>query len=254
MISLCLQCWPGDMEAAMDLAQLIADIEPTRRPETEFFLVFRRDCPEQLLTRKFLSVAAPKFGRAAAAPARNHDTGYPGGSNMLAFSAFMEMTLWHRQGVCRNEAFLLFESDTLPMAADWLDQLDQEWTLTKSQGKHAFGHWHQQGGPETLHLNGNAVFRSDFFDLHPQIMVGSAMVGWDFFYKERYIELSRDSDLIFQNFNRHGITLEQLASVTKNGRRPAFFHGVKTPDGRANAREMILGERATGDTLREASV
>lgn len=243
MISLCLQCWPGDMLEAIELAQLIADIEETKRPETEFFMVYRRDCPGPHLEAKFLSIVAPKFGHSAITVARNFDIGYPGGSNMLAFSSFIEMTIWRRQQICRNEAFLLFEADTIPMARDWIDQLSAEWERVKVLGKHAFGHWHQQGGPDTLHMNGNAVFRSDFFERYPNLMVGSAMVGWDYFFRDHFIGISCDSDLIFQHFNRHGITVDQLAQIEKHGTRPAFFHGIKTPDGRACAREMILGAK-----------
>jgi hypothetical protein len=239
MISLCLQCCPLDMAAALELAELICDLEPVRRPETEFFLVYRKDCPHSV-ARIFNKEVPKKFGRAQACQARNHDVGHPGGANMLAASAFIEIGVLRRLKICRNEAFLIFEPDCLPLVPDWIDQLSAEWQLTKSLGKEAFGHWHQQAGPETLHMNGNAVFRTDFVARHPTWIVGPAMVGWDYWFKDHFIPISRDSDLVFQHYNRHGITLEQLEGISKNGVRPALFHGVKTPDGRENARKMLL--------------
>jgi hypothetical protein len=239
MISLMLQCCPTDMDQAMELTELICALEPERRQETEFFLVYRRDCPVSL-PRLFNHEVPKKFGRAQARMARNHDEGWPGGSNMLAACAFIELSILRREGLCRNEAALVFEPDCLPLARDWLDQLSAEWELTKVLGKEAFGHWHQQGGPETLHMNGNAVWRTDFWDLHPSWIIGPGMLGWDYWFKDYFIPISRDSDLIFQLYNTYGFTSGQFETIGKNGRRPALLHGVKTPDGRQNAWKMLI--------------
>ena len=239
MISLCLQCCPGDYVVALELAQLICDLEKERRPDTDFFLVYRKDTPLQV-HKYFEAMAGPKFGRVVARPARNHDTGWPGGSNMLAASSFIEMAMLLREGVCKNEAFLLFEPDCLPLSVDWLDRLSGEWDAVKASGKEAFGHYHQEGGPETLHMNGNAVFRTDFFDRHPTWIVGPGTQGWDYWFREQFIPISVDSNLIHQLYNTHGITFEAYSSITKNGVRPALLHGIKTPDGRAHAREYLL--------------
>lgn len=239
MISLCLQCCPGDYHIAMELAQLICDLEKERRPDTEFFLVYRKDTPLEV-HKHFEALANPKFARAAARPARNHDTGWPGGSNMLAGSAFIEMAVLLREGLCKNEAFLLFEPDCVPLSVDWLDRLSLEWDSVKAAGKEAFGHWHQQGGPETLHMNGNAVFKTDFFDRHPTWIIGPGTQGWDYWFREQFIPISLDSNLIFQHYNRHGLTLEEFRSIQKNGTQPALFHGIKTNHGRLLARQELL--------------
>lgn len=240
MISLCLQCCPYDQAAALELTELICDLEPAERA-TEFFLIYRKDC-ELYIAKRFERMAREKFVRAAARVARNHDVGYPGGSNMLAASAFIEMSILCREKLCKNEAFLLFEPDCIPMSVDWIDRLSQEWERAREiPGKEAFGHWHNQHSPPHLHLNGNAVFRTDFFDRHPNLMIGPATMGWDFFFKEQLIGLSVDSNLIFQHWQRYGLTPEEFLEIRKNGERPVFFHGVKTPDGRENARKLLLG-------------
>jgi hypothetical protein len=227
------------MDAAMELTELICTLEPDRRTETEFFLIYRRDCPLSV-PRLFNSEVPKKFGRAQARVARNHAENWPEGSNMLAGSAFIEMSIMRREGLCKNEAFLIFEPDCLPLCTDWLDQLSAEWELTKSLGKEACGHWHQQQGPETLHMNGNAIFRTDFWDRHPTWIVGAGMMGWDYWFRDYFIPISRDSDLIFQLYNTHGFTPEQFEGVRKNGRRPAFLHGIKSPDGRQSAWKMLV--------------
>jgi hypothetical protein len=229
------------MAEAIELIQLICSIERHKRPDTEFFLVYRKDCP-LYLGREFEKLTSKYFGRCAARQARNHDQGYPGGCNMLAASAMMEMTIMQREGLCQNPAFLLFEADCIPLLPDWIDQLSAEWDRVAAAGKEAFGHWHNIGHPEFLHLNGNAVFRSDFWDRHPDMMIGPATQGWDFFFREKYIAVSTDSNLIFQLFQTYGMTLEQLAAIEKGGIRPALLHGIKTPDGRANAKRLISGE------------
>lgn len=228
----------------MELAELICQLEPARREETEFFLVYRKDCPVTL-PKLFNQEVSKHFGRAQARVARNHDIGWPGGSNMLAGSAFMEMSIMRREGLCQSEAFLIFEPDCVPLTRDWLDRLSAEWEHTKFVGKEAFGHWHQQGDTSTLHMNGNAVFRTDFYDQHPQWIIGPGLMGWDYWFKDQILTISRDSNLIFQHYGRHGITLEELEAISKNGMRPALFHGVKTQDGRQNARKMLISQVKT---------
>jgi hypothetical protein len=237
MISLCLQCSPLDMDATAELTQLICWTERKKREGTEFFLVYRKDCP-LWLGREFEKLAGKHFSRCAARPARNHDVGWPGGCNMLAASAFIEMSILRREGLCQNEAFLLFEPDCIPLTPDWLDQLSAEWDRVSAMGKEAFGHWHDlpDGG---LHMNGNAVFRTTFFDEHPTWIVGAGTQGWDYFFRDRFIPMSVDSNLIFQHWQRHGMPYEELAAIQKGGIRPALFHGVKTRDGRESARRLL---------------
>lgn len=238
MIALCLQVYPGDTDAAMDLAKLICELEPENR-NSEFVLVYRRDCDIRL-PKFFEKLAGMRFARAYARMANNFDEGWPGGSNMLAHSAFMAMGMLHQQELITSDGFLLFEPDCIPLNRGWIDQLSDEWEETKALGKEAFGHWHQQGDESTLHMNGNAVFSSRFFDRHSNIMIGPATIGWDFFFREHYISLSRDSNLIFQHYNRHEMNQAEWETVTKNGTRPALFHGIKTPHGRELARANLL--------------
>lgn len=239
MISLCLQACPLDVGAALELAQLICDLEPVRRPETEFWLVYRKDTPLGPI-KEFNAMTASKFGRAAARVARNHDEGWPGGSNMLAFSAFMEMSLLKREGAFQNEAFLLFEPDCVPMRTDWLDRLNDEWEWAKHNGKEATGNWHQQAGPDTLHMNGNAIFSGSYYERHPNLMVGPATQGWDYFFRDHIISLSQDSAFICQVYSMPTISEAEFAGIQKHGRRPALFHGVKDNSARIWARKELL--------------
>ena len=250
MISLCLQCCPYDLDAAFELTQLIVKIEKERRAGGEFFLIYRKDCPNWV-QREFQGLAGRRF-KAMACVARNHDEGWPAGSNMLAASAFIEMEVLRRAGICQNEAFLLFEPDCVPLARDWLDQLSAEWERAKSEGKQAVGHWHQQGGPETLHMNGNAIFRVDFFYRNPTTIVGCGTQGWDYWFRDRLIPISCDTYAIFQHYARPEITRDELESITKLGKRPALFHGIKNRSARQYAEEMIF--RPTEKILAEFPV
>jgi hypothetical protein len=238
VIALMLQCSPLDLDQAFQLTQLICDIEPKRRDNTEFFLMYRKDCPSWV-PKEFEKLARAKFARVGARMARNHDTGWPGGPNMLAGSAFIEMTILRREGALQNSGVLLFEPDCIPLAKDWLDRLSTEWVQTEAQGLEACGHWHD-GGPMELHMNGNAIWMADFFDRHPTWIVGSGCQGWDFFFRDKYLPISRDTNLIFQHWNRHGISEAELDGLVKNGVRPVFFHGLKTPEGRIYARNHYV--------------
>jgi len=239
MISLCLQCWPGDLGAAFELIQLICEIQRTKRHECEFFMIYRKDCP-LWIEKEFVKLCAGKFGCAVARQALNHDSGWPAGSNMLAASAFIGMEMLRREEKAKNEAFLLFEPDCIPMSIDWLDELSQAWEEAKAQGKEATGHWHQQGDVDTLHMNGNAIFRTDFYDRHPTWLVGAGTQGWDYWFRDKIIPISCDTYAIYQHYGRQSITLEELESIQKHGKRPALFHGIKDSSGRRHARNMIL--------------
>lgn len=227
-----------DMGAAFELTQLIVRIEKHPRPDCRFFLVYRQDCPVWI-GKEFQKLAGQRF-KAMACMARNHDTGWPGGSNMLAASAFIEMEIVRRMDENANEAFLLFEPDCIPLSRDWIDQLSAEWERAKAEGKQAVGHWHMQGGPDTLHMNGNAIFRTDFFERHPTTIVGCGTQGWDYWFRDRIIPISCDTYAIFQLYNRQSITLEELSSITKHGKRPALLHGIKDSSGRKAAEALIL--------------
>ena len=239
MISRCLQTCPVDCGAALELTELICDIEPERRDETEFWLVYRKDTPLNI-PKRFSELARQKFGRSGAFAARNFDDGWPAGSNMLAHSAFLEMELLRRAGTCKNEAFLLFEPDCVPMAADWLDQLSAEWLKARENGKTAFGHWHQQWDESTRHMNGNAVFAITHFEKYGHLLIGPATMGWDYFYREHFIGISQDSNLIHQLYSTWGLSEEAFDALQKNGVRPAFLHGVKDDSARKISRKRLV--------------
>lgn len=239
MISLCLQCCPVDCAASLELTELICDIEPERREETEFWLIYRKDTP-LIVAKTFEQLAKKKFGRSGARMARNYDDGWPGGSNMLAQSAFMEMELLRREGLAKNDAFLLFEPDCIPVTTDWLDRLSGEWTKVRDNGRSAFGHWHQQGDRDTLHMNGNAVFNINHYEKYGHLLVGAATVGWDYFYRVHFIEISQDSNLIHQLYNTYGLSEGQFDVLGKNGVRPALLHGVKDDSARKICRKRLV--------------
>jgi hypothetical protein len=239
MISLCLQCYPGDLTPTGELVDLICALEPQLRPDGEFFLVYRRDCPHTIV-KAFEERAGRKFARARACMARNHAVGWAEGCNMLAMSAFMEMSLLQREGMAQNEAFLLFEPDCVPLRPDWLDVLTAAWEHAKALGKEATGHWHQSwNDTSTLHMNGNAIFSTDFYDRHPNLMGGPGLQGWDFWHRESYISLSCDTPAIYQWYGAGTISPEQLAAIEKQGQRPALFHGVKDGSARAAIRQQF---------------
>jgi hypothetical protein len=238
MIALCLQCCPIDVNAAMELARLICDIEPGPVSQGEFVLVYRKDTDHRI-ARFFEGMVRQKFPTARACVARNHDTGWAGGCNMLAYSSFMEISILRRQQVVKNDGFLLFEPDCVPLSSDWLSLLSAEWDRAKASGKECIGHWHQMGPADTLHMNGNAIYASAYYELHPQDILGPATQGWDYWHREKFIARGMDTNLIYQHYNRPTITQPELESITKNGVRPAFFHGVKDGSARAAVRAVF---------------
>jgi hypothetical protein len=84
------------------------------------------------------------------------------------------------------------------------------------------------------------VFSASFFDRHQQWTIGSACQGWDFFYRDKYISVSRDSYAIQQYYNAPSIGLDHLAALTKHEKRPALLHGIKDDSARRGMRQLLL--------------
>jgi hypothetical protein len=89
-------------------------------------------------------------------------------------------------------------------------------------------------------MNGNAVWRTSFFDEHPTTIVGPQGIGWDYFFRDRFIPISMDSNLIFQLYNTYGLEYGAFVTMGKNGVRPALLHGVKDQSAREHARTFLL--------------
>lgn len=253
-LAFCLQTYgtstgKGDVRAAIDLCQLIADIEPNPRSDCYFMVVFRRDTPADYQNRCVQNLRE-KF-KADGFVARSYGTGHPYGSNMLWASAMSEI-----QGQARDKrkfpytGVLTFESDCIPLRADWISALTKEWNEKVinagewSEEDQEIDEGHVPGWPkielmahwDTDHFNGNMILRPDILT---RVQVPyTTNLGWDYYNKDRLKKVGVDTNLILQHYRRGVIQKEELDFLIKNGEVPAIFHGVQDRVG-VQARKLI---------------
>jgi hypothetical protein len=235
MILPLLQCCPLDVEAAVELCALIADLEPGKRLGSEFWVVYRKDTPSDPL-RQALKHLQAKFHQVHFHPAPNFGEGWPHGSNMLWGSAILLAATGKRENWTRCDGVLTFEPDCVPLRHGWLPALEREWV---AGGAEALGHVHQKG-EDGEHLNGNAVFATDIATRYPQLMESRPDCGWDYYHRELLRGIARDTALISQQYKVPTTTPDELFSIRKHGQAPALFHGVKDGSARAAVRERLL--------------
>ncbi len=269
-LAFALQVWgtgvkPGDVVAAMDLTRLIADIQDEPRSDCYFMVIFRRDTPRDRVAT-CVNNLSEKF-RAEAFQARNYGTEWPYGANQLWNSTmcevegrFNEHQKSPKSGRFPYNGVLTFEADCVPMRRDWISALTQEWNSRVI----AAGEWGPEeedvengkvvgypkvellGHEESDHINGNAIFRTDFTKRHT--LRYTTNLAWDTYNGKLLKRVGLDTNLIHQNYRRKTIRREEIPLLTKNGVTPALFHGLQDNVGR-DARKFMREILVDGVTV-----
>jgi hypothetical protein len=235
-IAVSLQCCPVDVDAAVDLADLIASLEPSPRLDVPFFISYRRDTDLEAVA--FMQrVLSTKFVKVLPMVALDFSTGWPDGCNALWHSTMVSASLAKQQGWIRSEAVLTMESDVVPLRRNWIDCLNREWE-NRRDDVWAVGHHHGEG--ESLHLNGVALFSLDILNDWPVLHGQPGGQAWDFFHRKLFLKISQDTPYITQFYKQPSLEEWQFRRVRKHGVLPAILHGVKNGSARAAARRLLL--------------
>lgn len=230
-IILALQFYPGDIDQAKQLTQLICDIEPNSRNDVEFAVCYRQDC-KQYTVEEIGRIAGTKFARVHYVKGMRGGVGWPHGPNDLWAETMMRLSLKARSRQTQAAAVLTFEPDCIPLRSDWIDYLQAEWSRTDREGLDIFGHAHSN------HINGNCVCRMGLLRKHPAFN-GAGNEGWDCYHGELMLRIGRDSSAISQHYRMKGANRAVVESLRKNGGIPALFHGIKGPEGIEAIRSML---------------
>ncbi len=212
-----LQYWSGDRAAAMRLAKFIADIEPVRREDVELCIVRRHDAAAmdsaviEHLTKKFAVTerVTPE-----------HLVGYPASPNFMAFDVMQAAAEWEDVN-----AVLLMESDCVPVAKDWIDQLKGDWLRSQAQDRLVLGSWraacHANG-----HINGNMLFS-------PSLVRKAGMKPcppkkpWDVFFVKYFEPHWMRTGLISNRYCEMYLDAVKIETPECGTRPPVLVHGVK---------------------------
>lgn len=239
-----LQFYPGDQDQAMELARLVADIEPRHSERADFMFAGRFDVKHDRDTIMYASRAFNTIPFVS----RRQGIGWPHGCNELWFDTIefcrenIEAKKWPQY-----KAILTFEADCVPMQKDWIERLHRAWDSRQSSEICA-GALLQAPGE---HMNGNMMVSAEVPDLHFFRKIGGASPsqGWDYAIAGK---LKRRGWLPIGDIVSYwGMkTLPRDVFEDLHRREVAMLHGCKDGSGIALARRHFLGQKSLGYNVR----
>ena len=225
-----LQYWEGDRIAAQRLARFMADLEQEFRHGVEICLVRRHDAAdfdsdvEEHVRKKFTvtKLVTPE-----------HVPGYPISPNTMAINAIRAAGEWWRGA----RGFMLMESDCIPVARDWIEQLIIEWSRARTQGALLMGSWRPECTP-VGHLNGNLCFHGTL----AEVLKGAEIPkkAWDIALVPLFEAHWCRTGLISNRYREIILTDERIAMPECGTKPPVAVHGAK------DRSVVAYAERMTG--------
>lgn len=219
---LALQFWDGDKSQAMEVARLIADLEPKRREDVDFLFVSRFDCAHDVETIKHVG---EKFSVHSWVNRNRRGVGWPSGCNDLWFGTMdWVYTFSEAKRTPGYKAVLTFEADSSPLTPNWISRLSSIWD--QSQPACCVGAL--QTAPAE-HINGNAMFSGDpkfLYWLTREVIGCSPHGGWDFLLASEFKRRGwADSPAMRSYWGSKSMTDPQIGELESKG--VVFLHGVK---------------------------
>jgi len=224
-----LPFWQGDKSQAMQLARLLADLEPAYSGAADFAFVARRDCKHD---RDTVGYVSKKFNTFTATSARP-ETGWPGGCNGLFFGAID----WCLRGISSAKlpaykALFICAADTAPLVNDGLMYLHSEWDRLSKQGVNVAGAMvpgNARGGAN--HINGDCILISGKPDFLFWLAKRAGNVirsncGWDWSMAPEFeLKLWSDISGIKSHYHRPAFCEEEWDGYRAGGVK--WLHGCK---------------------------
>lgn len=223
-LALCLQVCPYDAIQAHRLLRIICAIEESIRYDIEFIIAARRGTPD-IIVDTLAQEVRNKFANVFIIRGQRMGEGWPDGPNDLWAETMMRISIMVKDGKLQSSGVLTFEPDCVPLLANWIDLIAEEWAKAEDEGFKVLGHAH--GEPEPDHINGNAVFSTRITKSHPELQGCPGNGGWDCMHGKLLLSIGKDTDLIYQVYRCPPVDENGLLAVKKNGQTPALFHGVK---------------------------
>lgn len=219
---LALQFWEKDKAQAMEVARLVADLEPRHSNQADFLFVSRFDCTQDMPTVEYVS---RKFNVHHHIN-RRRATGWPFGPNELWFGTMDYVFTYgvEAKRMADYKAVLTFEADAFPLCPNWIQTLSEEWdTLHPAK---VVGALQQYPG---AHINGNALFSCDheFMKWIARSVSGcSPHLGWDFALAPQFQKRGwRNSNLFRSWWQTPTLPVERYEALLRE--QVCFLHGVK---------------------------
>lgn len=154
-ILLALQFWDGDRSQALELANFLADLEPSHSSQADFLMAARFDSKHDAETNRALARKFNFFSLTS----RRRGVGWPNGCNELWFSVMeWSWSMVTYKKIPAYKAIFTFEADSGPVARDWIARLSKAWDEANKIQPIVMAGSLQENGP---HINGNALMSGD---------------------------------------------------------------------------------------------
>jgi hypothetical protein len=193
---LALQFYYGDQSLAMNLARLIADIEPVRREGTLFVLVRHTNTPMTAEVLETARYVARKFEVAHFQPAGLLTKGYPDECYDIWAATVNMLTEAYYAGDITTGSFFTFECDGCPTSYDWLDRLQEAHAETLLLDKRVTGPVMRF---PNYHLNGTLILEGSMWADRMSIHRCPPRTGWDCFHGPIFRAEANQRSQIIQN-------------------------------------------------------
>lgn len=225
---LALQFYQADRAQAMQVAKLIADLEPQHNPAVDFLFVSRFDCTHDMRAIDYVS---SKFKVFHHINRNRRGVGWPSGPNDLWFGTFDHICSYSEAKIMPEyDAILTFEADACPLVPYWHKALMTSWqNVNKKRPVKVHGAMLKAPG---VHINGNCLFSGDqpFLNLISRKIGGcSPISGWDFFLAKQFAQAGwQDCPQMKSYWQRPTMGTDEIDALIDSG--VAFLHGVKNYD------------------------
>jgi hypothetical protein len=239
-----LQYYGGDLERTVELAGLLADVEPVPRSDVLLAFVCQPDTPSSSIMDDAVSYCSKKFPVDKICSKRG-DHGHPRACTAL-WTGTMEFFHEYYPG---EAAATLDGGDGVPLHLDWLSLLMAEHARTISAGKLVTGSPYYFGGCP-LHVNPNAVFQLSVWDVEPSLRTtpaydGTLLTHFDVYHRRAMLTNASLSSVVHTDWRGGGNVLSGDL-LRSRAARSLWLHGYKDDDLCAVARWYFDG----GNTVR----
>ena len=249
----CLQMHPEGRTQAMELASLMADIEPEPQTKMGFMFCLCRGCVmdtgvEMKIRAKFPDTRIYKCQHSVA--------GWPKGPNATiheVYSMFSRQCNTERPDRWQYAAIMMGEPDCVPLTKDWISRIWTEWhecnwNWPGGNRQLVLGYWLAPGDSDCgfPHINGNCLLSPEFIRRYPTF-TQTTFGAWDTTHSRALMQYGRPSKEIFSDYNIGGTdprkpwpgcqalfkprVLHGPFPILNERINPCYLHGVKDQRG-----------------------
>lgn len=221
-LAIALQFWKGDKRRAIDLARLLADIEPCRRDDVGFVFARQSNCSMDREIHEAMLYVGKKFTVIDIETEVDETKSYPGICFDPWASAARQLADAYYGGLFPYHSALFIEADGCPLAADWIDRIKKAHAESLILGKYVTGPVMRYGYHH--HVNGSLVMDLKFFANSPGLHRCAPDQAWDVFFANLLVNVAGPSQEIRNEHGMRGVTENQWWILAKES---AWLTSVK---------------------------